>query len=125
MEIQTQCGGEDCDEGMCYLPNESGLDTCSESPPKCSGTGAVDIPCQCSDLICENGEYCYDDTCNSQPQGKNIFFLILFCFGDKKIDLFTTHVLTMLFFQIRQLMDAQNFFIGNFVFEMDISQKGD
>ena len=102
MEIQTQCdcGGEDCDEGMYCLPNESGLDTCSENPPKCSGTGVVDIPCQCSNLIWENGEYCYDDTCKSQPQGNNVFFLIfLFCFGDKKIAPFTIQVLKMLFFK--------------------------
>ena len=89
MEIQTQCdcGGEDCGEGMYCLPNESGLDTCRENPPKCSGTGAVDIPCECSNLICEKGEYCYDDTCNSQPQGNNIFLFWFSCFvlGTKKL----------------------------------------
>jgi len=76
MVINTECncGSEDCDLGKHCLPSGEGLDTCSEFPPKCSGSGATDIPCQCSNTVCKFGKHCYDDKCNSEPEGKQFFF---------------------------------------------------
>ena len=76
MVINTECncGGEDCDSGKYCVPSVEGLDTCSEFPPKCSGSGATDIPCQCSNTVCKFGEHCYDDKCNSEPEGTQFSF---------------------------------------------------